>query len=180
MQYTNEDAERIRTFNGQYTTCHLIPVNQYQRGDCTRPCTSNAIIAHVCNDVGLWGRGFVKAISARWSQPEQEFRRWSREGTVTLGATQLVTVGPYLWVANMVAQRGVSGRIPLQYGALRSCLRSVAVCAQRLHAAVHMPRIGCGLGGGSWANVERLIHEMLIDEDVPVFIYDWSPTQSLR
>jgi hypothetical protein len=39
---------------------------QYIAGDATAPIgDGNKIIAHVCNDIGAWGAGFVLAISKR-------------------------------------------------------------------------------------------------------------------
>ncbi|PSL41287.1 hypothetical protein CLV51_1211 [Chitinophaga niastensis] len=44
----------------------------YFKGDATKPLGSaNKIIAHICNDIGGWGKGFVTAISKRWSEPEK-------------------------------------------------------------------------------------------------------------
>ena len=46
----------------------------YTKGDATSPAErGNKIIAHVCNDLGGWGKGFVLAVSARWSEPEQHY-----------------------------------------------------------------------------------------------------------
>ena len=38
------------------------------------------IIAHVCNDSGGWGRGFVLALSKKWPEPESKYRQWFYEG----------------------------------------------------------------------------------------------------
>jgi hypothetical protein len=40
-------------------------------------------IAHVCNDRGGWGKGFVMAISQRWPQPEMEYRAGTGSGRST-------------------------------------------------------------------------------------------------
>ncbi|MBW3598142.1 MAG: Appr-1-p processing protein, partial [Planctomycetes bacterium] len=83
---------------------------QYLKGDATAPAGSGpTIIAHICNDSGGRGRGFVLAISARWPQPEARYREWHKAGAdagFRLGAVQLVQVGESAWVANMVAQAG--------------------------------------------------------------------------
>jgi len=39
-------------------------------------------------------------------------------------------------------------------------------------ASVHMPRIGCGLAGGTWDQFQPLIEETLLAANIPVFIYD--------
>lgn len=42
----------------------------YTTGDATQPTGAGPkIIVHICNDIGGWGRGFVVAISNRWSTP---------------------------------------------------------------------------------------------------------------
>lgn len=150
---------------------------EYVKGDATAPAgDGKRIICHVCNDVGGWGRGFVVAISQRWSQPESEYRAWYESGDgFTLGAVRLVQVESELWVANMIAQRDVraiDGVPPIRYDALRACLTDVAQQAQQLAASVHMPRIGCGLAGGSWSEVEAIVQSTLCTAEVPVRVYD--------
>ncbi len=83
-------------------------------------------------------------------------------------------------VATRIAQQGVStdsnGVPPLRYGALRACLDKVGARAVLNKASVHMPRIGCGLAGGDWTEVEKCIRETLIDtHNVPVTVYDPLP-----
>jgi O-acetyl-ADP-ribose deacetylase (regulator of RNase III) len=137
------------------------------------------IIGHVCNDTGGWGKGFVLTISKRWPEPEAEYRAWHQQGEAggfRLGALQLVNVGPAIAVANMVAQRGVrsSGGVPpIRYDALRECLGTLAERATLLAASVHMPRIGCGLAGGSWPEVEVIVEETVVAAGVAVHVYDF-------
>ncbi|WP_418960067.1 macro domain-containing protein [Streptomyces tritici] len=152
----------------------------YVRGDATAPQGKGVrIIAHVCNDLGGWGKGFVVALSRRWREPEAAFRRWHRERAGNgfgLGAVQFVQVEPYLWVANMVGQRGIrTGRstgVPVRYEAIDTALAALADQAVELGASVHMPRIGCGLAGGKWSRVEPLIEERLVARGVAVTVYD--------
>lgn len=151
----------------------------YVIGDATRPQGDGSkIIVHVCNDIGAWGAGFVMAISARWSEPEENFRYLSSKGENGIpdylrGYVQYIQVEKDIWVANMFAQRGVrspDNLHPLNYGDLRSCLVNVANSALFENMSVHMPRIGCGLAGGSWDKVEALINETM--PDVSVTVYD--------
>ncbi len=84
---------------------------KYIVGDATRPKASPAVIAHVCNDVGVWGKGFVLAVSKRWPEPEASYRHRFREGDVVLGRVHLVDVNrDGIIVANMVAQTGIGGQ----------------------------------------------------------------------
>lgn len=148
----------------------------YLKGDATDPMVDGKrlgkrIIAHICNDFGGWGAGFVLAISHRWKSPELEYRAWYRsKKNFRLGEVRFVDVEPSLSVANMIAQVGYEEQIPVRYDALAECLGTVARHAERAGASVHMPRIGCGLGGGTWDQVEPIINNKLSNSEV--YVYD--------
>jgi O-acetyl-ADP-ribose deacetylase (regulator of RNase III) len=150
----------------------------YLKGDATAPQGKGTkIICHVCNDAGGWGKGFVLALSKRWDEPETAYREWYNRGDgFALGAVRFVQVGPYLWVANLIGQRGTktgSSGPPVRYGAIAAGLKLVSAKALELGASVHMPRIGCGLAGGEWSEVEPLVNEHLVARGVPVTVYDF-------
>ncbi|WP_406718638.1 macro domain-containing protein [Streptomyces althioticus] len=152
---------------------------RYVRGDATAPSVKGVkIIAHVCNDIGGWGKGFVLALSRRWPGPEAAYRAWHRDRAANdfgLGAVQLVQAERYVWVANMIGQRGVrtgSKGVPVRYEAIDTALDRLAGHALELGASVHMPRIGCGLVGGTWSRVEPLVEERLVRRGIPVTVYD--------
>jgi O-acetyl-ADP-ribose deacetylase (regulator of RNase III) len=161
-------------------TVRHMPQIYYLTGDASRPqAEGTKIIAHVCNDRGGWGKGFVLAISRRWPEPEADYRRWHRDRATNdfdLGATRLVQVAPDIRIANMVGQHGIktSGTTgpPIRYDAVRQSLQHLARHARELTASVHMPRIGCGLAGGRWGLVEPLIISELVDHDISVTVYD--------
>lgn len=147
---------------------------KYVIGDATRPeGDGTKIIAHICNNAGGWGAGFVLALSARWPQPECEYRHESMSGLL-LGEIQLVKVEPDLYVANMIAQHGYGtrGRPPIRYTALVDCLNGLADKARALAASVHMPRIGSGLAGGHWSAIAAIIKETLCDQGIQVTVYE--------
>ena len=150
------------------------------KGDATAPSVKgNKIIAHICNDLGGWGKGFVMEISKRWSEPETQYRDWHKnrnKNDFALGSVQFVQVEKYITVANMIGQRGIktgSKGVPVRYEAVRDCLNTVAEKALEINASVHMPRIGCGLAGGKWEAVEPVIMEMLINKGIVVYVYDY-------
>ncbi|MBK3569423.1 macro domain-containing protein [Streptomyces sp. MBT62] len=151
----------------------------YVRGDATVPSVKGVkVIAHVCNDIGGWGKGFVLAVSRRWPEPEKEYRAWHRARAANdfgLGAVQFVQVERYVWVANMIGQRGTrtgSKGVPVRYEAIDTALGLLADRAAELGASVHMPRIGCGLAGGKWSRVEPLVTERLVRRGIAVTVYD--------
>jgi len=149
----------------------------YLNGDATNPIGSGKkIICHICNDIGAWGAGFVLALSKRWKQPEALYREIKVQN-LYLGNVQFVEVSEDIIVANMIAQHGITkmgyddaDEPPIRYVALRACLAEVNDRAYRTNATIHMPRIGCGLAGGDWSVVEKIIQEVLT---VNVFVYDF-------
>lgn len=179
----------------------------YVTGDATAVSQGRGskIIAHVCNDLGRWGKGFVMAVSAKWPEVAAEYRRWHQsgsEGNFRLGAVQIINISRSmctsgkahaaltnasggLAVANVIGQHGIkmgSGGPPVRYEAIREGLLTVgasALEACRLAGAaggvpsVHMPRIGAGLAGGQWADIEPLILSMLAaSPSLEAYVYD--------
>lgn len=147
----------------------------YRIGDAANPLIDgNKIIAHICNDQGAWGKGFVLAVSKRWSQPAAVFRSNFNNGS-QLGDVQFVAVEADIWVANMISQHGIgilNGIPPIRYEILRKCLVKVADFAKQHNATVCMPRIGCGLAGGEWSIIESIIISTLCEVGIKVIVYD--------
>lgn len=151
---------------------------RYIKGDATSPQGSGKkIIAHICNDIGKWGRGFVLAISKKWKEPENEYLWWwfNISGDFEMGEVQFVDVGNDIVVANMIGQKGIKKEgcnPPIRYGAVDTCLKRVSEKALEINAEVHMPRIGCGLAGGKWEEIEPLIKKNLLNKGINVHVYD--------
>lgn len=148
-------------------------------GDATRPQGEGPrIIAHCCNDVGAWGAGFVLAISRRWKSPEARYLSWAertRPDALPLGEVQFVDVLDQIVIANIIGQRGcgyTDGVPPVRYDAIMRGFVRVAAEALRRRASVHMPRLGCGLAGGDWQTVEKIISDTLCAHDLQVTVYD--------
>jgi O-acetyl-ADP-ribose deacetylase (regulator of RNase III) len=151
----------------------------YVKGDATLPqLNGNKIIAHICNDIGGWGKGFVTALSKRWPSPEKKYRDWySSQDNFRLGETQFVQVTDDIWVANMIGQHKITkdekGNPPIRYDAVANALKKVSKFAVEINASVHMPRIGCGLAGGTWDKIEPLIISSMIEASITVVVYDY-------
>ena len=159
---------------------------RYIVGDAANDPQSGLIV-HVCNDIGAWGAGFVIPLGKRFPHARRKYQNWALSNErfeqenfvqrglhrLPLGAVQWIEIQPNLVIGNMIAQRGivsqVSNSIPLQYDALADCLRLVGVYARVHDLAVHMPRIGCGLAGGTWDQVGPLVEQELAGVDVMVY-----------
>ncbi len=151
----------------------------YKNGDATAPISpKNKVIVHICNDIGAWGKGFVLAISKRWREPEKKYKEWYKsKQDFELGEVQFVQVEPDLWVANLIGQNKIykdkDGNPPIRYEAVLSGLEKLTQFALENNATVHMPRIGCGLAGGTWDKIEPLIEATLLANEVEVTVYDF-------
>jgi hypothetical protein len=166
------------------TTTRPARAVRYAVGDATLPPGDGPrVIAHVCNDVGAWGRGFVVPLGDKYPAAKTRFLAWHR-GELTddpmfaLGGAQLVPVGERLWVANMVGQHGLktkAGVPPIRLGAIAAALADVAAFAARTDASIHMPRIGCGLAGGTWDEVGPVVERAAAAAGVRVVVYDLPP-----
>lgn len=146
---------------------------KYVTGDATSPLgAGHKICAHICNDQGGWGAGFVLAISKKWKDPEENYRAWYRsDKDFELGNIKVVnTKDSHIHVANMIAQKGFGG-IAVQYDKLRECLAKLCEEAKKMDASIHMPKIGTGLAGGSWNKIEPIIEEELCNKGVSVTVY---------
>lgn len=147
----------------------------YLKGDATEPVgTGHKIIAHVCNNLGGWGQGFVLAISKKWKEPEELYRSMDE---LNLGDTFGVQVESDIIVLNMIAQEGYKCKdnpVAIRYGALRECFERILnyIVSFEEEISIHMPRIGCGLAGGSWDKIEPIIKEYFSENDIQVYIYD--------
>lgn len=157
----------------------------YIKGDATKPVQtfndSNQIIAHICNDKGGWGAGFVLALSKLSSLPELSYRKaFKYNEKFGLGFVDFVTIKEgeekKLLVANMVAQHGYKSAdnpVPLSYPHLEECLEKVGKYAALINASVHMPQIGAGLAGGNWDKISKIIKDKICSLGVPTYVYLW-------
>lgn len=158
----------------------------------------NKIIAHIVNDYGGWGRGFVVPLRSKYPSAEGYYRLWSQgdgprnfycySGEFGLGMNQEVRVAPNVMVVNMCAQKGnstPSQPVAVQYPDLRDCLCSLWATARQFNASVHMPRIGCGLGGGRWDDILRAMYDGYLQNNsalrpIATYVYDLPPRSSTR
>ncbi len=153
----------------------------YLKGDATSPikCLESKdelrVIIHICDNINKWGKGFVLALSKKWTEPKDVYQKMNQE----LGTISFCIVEENICIINMIAQKGIykqNGIPPIRYDALKACLQSVSNMLHNYIAktSIHMPRIGCGLAGGKWDIVENLIMECLVEKGFVVCVYDYS------
>lgn len=153
----------------------------YTTGDATRPIPGPKgrvpIIAHCCNTLGRWGSGFVLALDKRWSEPRETYLAATRNGGTVSYAEVWEDDDPDkpLIVANIIGQDGVIGDdnpTPIKYNWISSGFTKIGDQFSPDLFDIHMPRIGCGLAGGSWDRIEPLIEKNLTSRGFLVTVYD--------
>ena len=156
----------------------------YVKGSALNPIGNSKsfkYIVHICNNKGGWGKGFVNAISKEWKCPEYAYRELAKNNNndIPLGKIQIVRVEPNVFIVNMIAQNGyksILNPVPVDYNALEKCLSVLSKHftthkSKDIINTVHMPRIGCGLGGGDWNVIEKIIEQAF--NGTEVYVYDF-------
>lgn len=152
----------------------------YLTGDAAKDPTSGFIV-HCCNNQNRWGAGFTGVLDAHFGyRPRIKYE----QSLMRLGHVSFCEVTPSLAVANVVGQDGIQQQHsmdlpPVRYEALRRGFQMVVDYAYRLqaqhqnpqHPQIHMPRVGCGLAGGDWALVERIIEATFVRSNCIVNVY---------
>lgn len=159
----------------------------YVIGDATKPIQTakqKHVIAHCCNNIGAWGRGFVLAVSALSPLPEKRYKAWHHGEIGTEFKPGMVQIVPIpdsnLVVANIIGQDGIrpkrdcAGNMipPILYDDLEVGLRKTAMWASRHNADIHTPRIGCGLAGGDWSIIKDILERTSVSFGINIFFYD--------
>ena len=145
-----------------------MPGLKYLIGDATDPIHKPTILVHCCNDgedgKPAWGRGFVVALSKRYSKPEKAYRDGFKTGHPKLGNVQYVEAAEGILVANIIGQHGIAwqGKTPpIRYDAIEKGLIHVYDQALSEGFSVSMPRIGAALAGGDWGKIEAIIKRVM-------------------
>jgi O-acetyl-ADP-ribose deacetylase (regulator of RNase III) len=129
----------------------------------------SGIIVHGCNAWGVMGSGFAAGVRKKWPGAfevyETHIEKTKELGRGRLGTIAWYQVSPMTWLANGITQYdyGFSpGKQYVDYDALRKVFKEVNKQASETgpeddNLDVHFPLIGCGLGGGSWDVVSKII-----------------------
>ncbi|NCP97670.1 macro domain-containing protein [archaeon] len=132
------------------------------------------VIVHGCNCFCNMGAGIAKTIKEIF--PDAYYRDLQ---TIKGDKTKLGTLNfSYeskipLYIINAYTQYyyGISenGNVPVDYEAIRSCMKKLKSLFKNSH--IGMPLIGCGLAGGKWEIVKKIIDEELKGMNVTIVHY---------
>ena len=147
------------------------------------------IICHGCNCKSIMGAGIAPLMARAFGCDKFEMEIWGDDiqklgnidfQTFVLGKNTIWSLvnadnklnEPELTVINAYTQYSLGSnhkngvKIPLDYEALTLCMRKI----NHIFAGKHigLPLIGCGLGGGDWNIVNKIIKKELKDMDVTI------------
>ena len=87
----------------------------YVHGDATAPAVKGPkIIAHIVNDAGRWGKGFVMAVSRKWPKARMHYLDWfgKRAKDVQTEGSRLLMTGPcklgHVQLIEVIPHKGTS------------------------------------------------------------------------
>lgn len=130
-------------------------------------------IAHGCNTVGVMGAGVARLVREKHPEAFYVYEAACMSGRFRLGTAQAVFSNDK-WIYNLGTQRQ-PGPDATEWGVALSFANMAEDCYARSITEVAIPRIGCGIGGMEWPDVERAIRSGLwrsSQPDLIVVVYD--------
>ncbi len=148
----------------------------YEKGDVLK--SEANIIAHGVNCVGGFGAGIAGQIAKKHPIVKKEYLSKFYSDDWKLGEVQYVEieysgVDVVKFIANCSTQIDYKpkGILHCDYEALETCMNNLKCTCLNNNYTLAMPKIGCGLAGGNWELVSRII-ENVFGDDMDVFVYE--------
>lgn len=134
------------------------------------------IIAHQVNCFTM-GSGVAKQLMDKWPQVSDCHRImcnvYENNRKDLLGNCQFIGITPDKIVANLFGQYNYGTKrdtVYTDYEALSKAFELLSLKAKGMEASIAMPYgIGCGLAGGDWKIVEKMIDEIFNDCEVVLY-----------
>jgi O-acetyl-ADP-ribose deacetylase (regulator of RNase III) len=131
-------------------------------------------IVHGCNAQGVMGSGVAKAIKDKWPHVYQDYRDIFEKKGLTVGDVYPVRAEEGILVWNAITQEYFgTDRRHVSYDAIENCFKLIQQSLEcdwyaSFKKEIHIPLIGCGLGGGNWEIVREIIEQTVT---VPVTLW---------
>ena len=135
----------------------------------------NSLVVHGCNAQGVMGSGVAKYVKDNFAGAYYEYLRHHEENGLQLGEVIPALVLPGRWILNAITQEFYGrdpGRVYVNYYAIEVAFDRVREFAENNNImTINYPKIGAGLGGGSWERISSIIDVKLAGLDH----YLWDP-----
>lgn len=178
-------AEGLEKLGAQYKgerNFRLENENIYEEGDLLEK--KEGFILHQVNCKGVMGAGLAKALAEKYPvllKNYTETCQAKKEPNRLLGAVQFVSVSESLYIVNLFGQLDYGkGKRFTCYSKLRHALRGAAKGIEttnsifKYNLPVYVPyRMSCGLAGGDWYTVFKMIKDILPNAIIVRKPLDW-------
>lgn len=144
---------------------------KYKTGNAVSAILNNEIdvLVHGCNCFCTQGAGIAKEIRQRIPSAYKVDTLTKKGDRNKLGKISISEFKTNYFVINAYTQYTYwDPNDMLSYNAIESCLHLIK--KQFSGKRIGLPKIGCGLAGGDWNIVEKIINDILGDENVTVYI----------
>ena len=140
-------------------------------------CSEN-IIVHQTNCLGIMGGGIALQVKKLYPNVYNEYsnlcKDYKENPSQLLGYTQFVKTPDDRIIANCFGQLGIGATVQTHYMALAMSLASVYRKAIQENLSVAIPyNIGCGLAGGDWNIVYKIIEDIFAKSSIKCVIYKY-------
>jgi O-acetyl-ADP-ribose deacetylase (regulator of RNase III) len=134
------------------------------------------VICHGANCFHTMGAGIARQIALYLPMAYEEDKRTSygdksKLGTISVAKYMVSMVQP-LFIINAYTQFDFRGKMNADYNAIRSCFKNVAHMFKDDNVKIGYPMIGCGLAGGDWNVVSKIIEEELKGMDHTLVLFN--------
>jgi O-acetyl-ADP-ribose deacetylase (regulator of RNase III) len=150
---------------------------KYVQGDLFN--TDCEIIAHGVNCQSKFGSGLAKTITERYPIVKgsyhglcEHYKSMGFGEGILLGMIQPIKVAPNRTIVNCFTQEnyGYDGKQYVDYEAIQDCFIKLKEKYLDRGKTVAIPKIGAGLGGGDWNIIEKIINEVIGENEIVVYI----------
>lgn len=119
---------------------------------------SPTFIINPVNCAGVMGAGFAKAMSQTIPGLDATYKKACKSGSLVPGRIQIVTTsGPYIVNLPTKNHWKDESTLDLIEAGLKVFSDNIDLFSRTSYPSISMPRIGCGLGGLNWIDVETII-----------------------
>ncbi len=143
----------------------------YVSGDILK-ATTEAIINPV-NTAGVMGAGLAKQFHSKYPRMFKDYRDMCRLGELIPGRLHVFDregFSPPFYIINFPTKKHWSQPSRLEY--IETGLSTLVQILGRLSArSISIPKLGCGLGGLNWCDVNSLIKKYLSNAEVKIMVY---------
>lgn len=131
-------------------------------------------IAHGCNARGAMGAGVAKTVRRLFPACYDDYRGICRNGDFRPGDVHYWKSGEQ-HVFNLCTQKntGPCARLDAIENAMATMLGIAA--GEASIASIHLPKIGCGLGGLLWHDVRPVIQWHADHTNIDLIVHDYDP-----